>query len=77
MRGIAIGVAFLFGFLSTSARGAEAPDHPKIVYIANLDRQWTWGNYEIYTMDADGGNPVRLTDNSCWDGGANWFVLSR
>ena len=30
------------------------------------------GNYEIYVMDADGGNQRRLTNNPAWDGSPSW-----
>ena len=30
------------------------------------------GNYEIYVMDSDGGNEVRLTDDPAWDSQPAW-----
>ena len=39
-----------------------SPDGSKIVFEATRD-----GNYEIYTMDMDGGNPNNLTNNTGFD----------
>ena len=30
------------------------------------------GNVEVYMMDADGGNPIRLTHHDAWDGSPSW-----
>jgi Tol biopolymer transport system component len=30
------------------------------------------GNYEIYSMNADGSSPTRLTNNTAWDNQPNW-----
>ena len=30
------------------------------------------GTYEIYVMDADGGNPRNLTNNPLWDYAPSW-----
>jgi Tol biopolymer transport system component len=44
-----------------------SPDGRRIAFTSNRD-----GNCEIYVMDADGGNPQRVTrhpersDFSCW-----------
>jgi len=55
------------------------PDYQeKIVFWSLRDARWNWNwsmnwdqledsNYEIYIMDADGKNQVRLTNNSDWD----------
>ncbi len=39
----------------------------KIAFVSYRD-----GNYEIYKMDADGSNVVRLTNNSADDGDPDW-----
>ena len=39
-----------------------SPDGNKLVFISNRD-----GNYEIYTMNADGSEQIRLTNNSVID----------
>ena len=46
---------------------AWSPDGSKIAFSTNRD-----GNYEIYVMNADGSNPVRLTNDSV--GGASDFA---
>ena len=33
------------------------------------DRDWHW---EIYVMDADGGNQQKLTNHRAWDGSPSW-----
>lgn len=43
------------------------PDGRKIVFTSNRD-----GNYEIYIMDADGGNPTNLTQNGAKDEMPAW-----
>ena len=42
-------------------------DGSRIVFQSERD-----GNFEIYIMDSDGSNPVRLTDSPGWDGWAVW-----
>jgi TolB protein len=44
-----------------------SPDGSKIVFQSERD-----GNFEIYSMNYDGSNPVRLTDSAGWDGWAVW-----
>jgi Tol biopolymer transport system component len=39
----------------------------KIAFVSTRD-----GNGEIYVMDSDGGNPVRLTNHPTWDGFPGW-----
>ena len=52
------------GILCTSVHSvfAKAPDTAKIVYSSTRD-----GNWEIYTMNTDGGQQVRLTQNFAED----------
>ena len=44
-----------------------SPDGSKIAFISDRD-----GNFEIYTMDADGTNLVRLTDHPAFDAFPSW-----
>ena len=44
-----------------------SPDFSKIAF--GSDRN---GNDEIYVMEADGRNPVNLTNHPSWDSGADW-----
>jgi oligopeptide transport system substrate-binding protein len=44
-----------------------SPDCSKIAFTSSRD-----GNGEIYTMNADGTSPVRITNNSFYDGQPNW-----
>jgi len=44
-----------------------SPDGRKITFRTLRD-----GNFEIYMMDADGSNPIRLTDDPASDGLPAW-----
>ena len=44
-----------------------SPDGTKIAFDSNRD-----GNPEIYVMDADGKNPIRLTNNPARDVRPSW-----
>ena len=44
-----------------------SPDSSKIAFTSDRD-----GNAEIYVMDADGGNPVNLTNHSRTDAAPDW-----
>ena len=62
------------------AKSGYAAGRPKIAFSSTRD-----GNSEIYVMDSDGGNQVRLTDNPAIDSDPSWssdgkriaFVSSR
>jgi Tol biopolymer transport system component len=49
---------------------AWSPDGKKIAYASTLDKQR--GNWEIYIIDATGGNPVRLTHHPAQDEFPDW-----
>ena len=53
---------------------AWSPDGTKIAFFTDRDGSYSDSskNYEIYVMDADGSNQVRLTNNSAWDGQPTW-----
>ena len=44
-----------------------SPDSSKIAFVSSRD-----GTDEIYVMDADGRNPVNLTNRPGWDSAADW-----
>lgn len=44
-----------------------SPDGKSIVFQSERD-----GNFEVYKMDSDGTNIIRLTNNPGWDGWASW-----
>jgi Tol biopolymer transport system component len=55
-------------FTSDDAAANWSPDGEQIVFISDRDE-----NYEVYTIDADGGSdPRRLTDDPGADIGARW-----
>ena len=65
----------LFGVAACSSETSEhrpvySIDGTKIVYMSMSGT--TDGDWELYVMDADGSNPVRLTDHKGWDGYAVW-----
>jgi Tol biopolymer transport system component len=35
------------------------------------------GNFEVYQVDADGSNPVRLTNDPAWNGWASYVRPAR
>jgi Tol biopolymer transport system component len=51
-----------------------SPDGTKIAFASDRDGDdpSDISFYEIYVMDADGGNARRLTYNSVWDGSPSW-----
>jgi Tol biopolymer transport system component len=56
-----------------------SPDGSKIAFFSdrgdvgsNLEGRRS-GNYEIYVMDAGGGNLVQLTKNTSWDWQPDWY----
>ncbi|MCB8981701.1 MAG: PD40 domain-containing protein [Ardenticatenaceae bacterium] len=53
--------------LPTNSLPAAPEPLPGLVFTSERD-----GNWEIYRMDADGSNVVRLTDTDISEGGADW-----
>lgn len=54
--------------------GVWSPDHTKIAFVSikdDEDGQWPY-NSEIYVMNADGTNPIRLTNNPAADEAPAW-----
>ena len=50
-------------------QAAWAPDSQRLVFSSSREG---WPNYEIYTMQADGTDVVRLTYDSSWDSFPAW-----
>jgi TolB protein len=50
------------------AAPAWSPDGRKIAFQTRRD-----GNFEVYVMNADGSNPVRITEQSDFDGFPDWY----
>lgn len=55
---------------------AWSPDGTKIAFTSSRDFPGITGNialgFELYTINADGSNPIRLTNNSNVDAGPSW-----
>ncbi|MCG8620575.1 MAG: hypothetical protein MJE68_01070, partial [Proteobacteria bacterium] len=51
-------------------RPAWSPDGKQIVFTSLRD-----GNGEIYVMNADGTNPVNLTQHREWDTNPSWGLV--
>ena len=52
-----------------------SPDGTRIAFYSNRDGIWDRNpndNWEIYVMDADGQNPINLTNNPAWDSHPAW-----
>ena len=58
---------FLVCFVMGKSVMANSVQDSKILFTSTRD-----GNAEIYTMDMDGSNQTRLTNNSSYDGDATW-----
>ena len=52
-----------------------SPDGLQIVFSSNRDGDWEKDpkdNWEVYVMNADGTNPINLTNNPAWDSSPAW-----
>ncbi len=52
-----------------------SPDGLRIAFSSNRDGDWEKkpnDNWEIYVMNADGANPINLTQHPAWDSSPSW-----
>ena len=52
-----------------------SPDGLRIAFSSNRDGDWEKkpnDNWEVYVMNADGANPINLTNHPAWDSGTAW-----
>ena len=52
-----------------------SPDGTRIVFESNRDGDWEKkpkDNWEVFVMNADGTNPINLTNNPKWDSQPSW-----
>ena len=52
-----------------------SPDGLRIAFSSNRDGDWEKkpnDNWEVYVMNADGPNPINLTNHKAWDSGPVW-----
>ena len=62
------------GVQRTEANAQDTLATMKIAFSSNRDdaNHDTYGNYEIYVMNGDGTNPLRLTEHPALDGRPSW-----
>ena len=53
-----------------------SPDGMQIAFSSNRNRDWEFEievrNWEVYVMNADGANPINLTNHPAWDSSPSW-----
>lgn len=52
-----------------------APNGQQIVFASNRDGDWERDpkdNWDVFVMDADGANPINLTNHPKWDSSPSW-----
>ena len=53
-----------------------SPDGMQIAFESNRNRDWEFEievrNWEVFVMNADGANPINLTNNLAWDSSPDW-----
>ncbi len=52
-----------------------SPDRMRIAFESNREGGWEfdfWGNMDVYVMNADGTNPINLTNHPALDGYPDW-----
>ncbi len=66
--GVALVCALIFSYIALLVCvQAKVPEQAQIAFSTTRD-----GNYEVYVMDEDGGNPRNLTDHPATDWFPSW-----
>lgn len=67
MRRLMVGLVGLAFVISACSSPGPEQQRGRLVFERDVD-----GNTDVYAMDVDGGNLVRLTDSPGWDGTPRW-----